>query len=161
MEHTCSVSATGPPFGLTSLLLVDVVVDVFWVISALVISMASEYVKGGSPSDCLLSFKADKYVDVEVLSGKGREGRMGVGRTISKYSVRVAFCRRRVAGVGVAGAELASDCELEGLSEEETVGVAEGMLDFLRSSEKVRIRKKKVFSGEQKRHFIGNWCAKL
>lgn len=159
MEHTCSVSATGPPFGLTSLLLVDVGVDVFWVISALVISMASEYVKGGSPSDCLLSFKADKYVDVEVLSG--RDGRIGVGRTISKYSVRVAFCRRRVAGVGVAGAEFASDCELEGLSEEETVCVAEGMLDFLRSSEKVRIRKKKVFSGKQKGHFIGNWCAKL
>lgn len=137
MEHTRSISAPGPSFGLRTLVLVDVGVDVVGVVSALIISVPSEDVKSGSPAYCLLTFKADKNVDVEIESGKrgGREGRMGVGMW------RVAFCRVSDGvgimgdGVGVAGSELTSDGEGENLSGEEFVAVTEGILDVLRTLE--------------------------
>lgn len=70
-----------------------VAVDVIGVVGTLVVSMVTEDVKGGSPADCLFTFKAEKAVDVEVGLGGGVVG-----------------------GVGVPRSELTSDSESEGLA---------------------------------------------
>lgn len=94
-------------------------VDVVNVVGALVVSVSTENVKRGRPTDCLLAFKADKAVDMVVLARDGSTMfQLGLGVGVG-------------GGDGVSRSELAADCEGEVLAGEEGIAMTEGMFDFL------------------------------